>query len=467
MMRRAGLLALLVLAPLPALGAAGPVAVAKGKGPTKGAAATIAKALKSELEGAGVDVVDAKAAKKAKVDVKLAKAVGAKYLVLVDAMPAGKKFKARVSVIDVEDGGSIFSLMSDPYAGKKDAAAVARAVSGDIADAIKSARPGMGSREKRPAIDVPDEPGDDEDEEAPAAPAPSPSATPTPAPREEPREPNEPREPSEPTDPTPAVAPAKSEPAEPAKSTSGVPPTMLELGVGVGSQLSTAYTVLVGGQPTALAYTLSPLLLVSVGGRFQIPSTQLGVEAAFAWAPVKYTLATMPAPTPPNPGGSFLDIGLMVGWRFWLSGDGAHREGFAIEPQAGFRYESLSIDPQEPAIILSHSMIVPTFGIKALYGVSDALVIDAAFRLRLPLGYGESQKTTGDGGGGFGISIGGGARYWIADMFGIGLDVAYVYNSISFSGAGTRDRFASDPPIVDASVASNSLRLTVGPLVAF
>ncbi len=456
-----GLGALALLGAPSAALAAPSVAVAKGKGPKKAAVAQVASALKKALAADGLEIVDAKpAGKKGKVDVKLARAVGATFLVVVDADDAKKKFRAQVEVLRVEDGSSIHSATSDPYAGKADAAKVARALSAGVIAAINDAAAA---------------------EEPRAVEAPKPKERPVSKPREEVDEPRR-AEPGttpiasggdEPDDPEPAPRAVPKDEAKPApeskagKGSSGALP-MFEVSVGAGTQASTAYTVLVGGTPTALAYTLSPLFLLDVGARVQIPSTALGVELAFSFSPVKFALDTNPPVTPSEPGGSFLELGGAVGWRFWLSGDGTRREGFAIEPLVGLRYESLSVDAQDRAIVLGASAIVPHFGVRALLGVSDALVFGADARLRLPLGYSESGgAVTGESGSGFGLAFGGSARFWIVESFGLGANLTYTYTSISFTGAGTRQLFATDPTLVDASVASSSLRLTVGALIAF
>jgi hypothetical protein len=132
----------------------------------------------------------------------------------------------------------------------------------------------------------------------------------------------------------------------------------------------------------------------------------------------------------------------------------------------GLRLESLSVDPQTPTIVVGQSAVVPHLGVGAAWGLSEALVLGADVRLRLPLGYSESGATTGDGGSGFGLAFGGSARYWLAQAFGLTAGLTYTYTSVSFSGVGSRQRFASDPIIQDASVASSSLRVSVGALLA-
>jgi hypothetical protein len=420
--------------------AAPTVAVAKGKGPKKAALAQAASALKKELAGEGIEVVDAKVPKSGKLDVKLARAVGADFLVTVEASDAKKKFRLRAEVLRVEDGETIHSASSEPYSGKAEAAQAARELVPGILEVLKAAT--------TPRVVE--------------APTPKPPPDPPPVARVTPRDEAGGRA-SEPGDPERS----DEEPAAPrAASTEGGSAPWLQLRVGAGTQATSAYTVLVGGAPTALAYTLSPLFLIDVGLEVFIPSLPLVVEASFLMSPVTFALDTDPPVTPTEPGGSFLEVGGAVAWRLRLSGRDGDRAGFVLEPKVGLRLESLSVDPQTPTIVVGQSAVVPHLGVGAAWGLSEALVLGADVRLRLPLGYSESGATTGDGGSGFGLAFGGSARYWLAQAFGLTAGLTYTYTSVSFSGVGSRQRFASDPIIQDASVASSSLRVSVGALLA-
>jgi hypothetical protein len=204
----------------------------------------------------------------------------------------------------------------------------------------------------------------------------------------------------------------------------------------------------------------------AVGLAVFIPSTPLVVEGSFLLSPVTFALDTDPPVTPTEPGGSFLEVGGALGWRLRLSGQDGDRAGFVLEPKVGVRLESLSIDPQTPTIVVGQSAVVPHFGLAATWGLSEALAVGADVRLRLPLGYSESGAITGQDGSGFGVAFGGSARYWIVPAFGLQAGLTYTYTSVSFSGEGKRQLFDGDPPLIDASVASSSLRLSIGALLA-
>lgn len=422
-----------------AVWAAPTVAVAKGKGPKKAALAQVASVLKKELSGEGIEVVDAKAPKSGKLDVKLARAVGAAFLVTLEASDAKKKFRVRAEVLRVEDAETIHSASSEPYSGKAEAAQAARELVPGILEVLRAAAPAR-------TVEAP-----------PPKPAPEPPPVARVAPRVDATDRSgEPGDPERRGDERPA----------PAASSAGGATPLLELRVGAGTQATSAYTVLVGGAPTALAYTLSPLFLVDVGLQVFIPSTPLVVEASFLLSPVTFALDTDPPVTPTEPAGSFLEVGGAVAWRLRLSGRDGDRAGFVLEPKLGLRFESLSVDAQTPTIVVGQSAVVPHVGLGATWGLGESLALGADVRLRLPLGYTEAGATTGADGGGFGLAFGGSARYWLAQAFGLTAGLTYTYTSVSFSGEGDRQRFEGDPVIEDASVASSSLRVSVGALLA-
>lgn len=247
----------------------------------------------------------------------------------------------------------------------------------------------------------------------------------------------------------------------------------LEIGLGLGTQLLTRYTVSVDGSPTALAYRASPLFLIAPSLRFQAPDGPIWIALRGELAQVGFEPSTQPPLTPEVARGAFLGLGLEAGWTFELG------SGLSLAPLAALRLERLGVDEQsallpgpggEPMpvasdVVLSALAVVPELGVLGRYAATAALSFTLEARLRLLASYSESPTNTGAAGPGFGVAFGGGLGYLLTDWLLVELQVRYQYSAVSFSGAATRVPFAEGPPLVDASLAYEDLKLSLGPVL--
>jgi hypothetical protein len=270
-----------------------------------------------------------------------------------------------------------------------------------------------------------------------------------------------------------AVAGGTSEPAptavearlEPKRSKA----PLFQLDLAAGSQAYTAYTVVVGSKATALAYKLNPLLLLNAAARLDVPGTGLGIEAEGCFAPAKFALSVMPTVTPASPSARFIEGGGNVLYTIGLGRPtlGA-RTTFDLEPLLGLRFESFGVDPQAANnVVLSQSSLTPHLGVRARVVAADGLELEAEARGRLVASFSESPTFTGKSGGGFGVTIGAGARYWLAERFGLTLGLAYEYLAVSLSGSGARITFEGDPALQNAKVLTSNFRVHAGGVMAF
>ncbi|MFO0724791.1 MAG: hypothetical protein U1E65_13500 [Myxococcota bacterium] len=407
------------------------VLVDKAKGPKGAQCDRVEEGVKKALQAGGVQVQELKL-KKGQDAAAVTRERQAQAWVSIECTVVKKKSTAKVEAFWAADALS-FAGASEPYSGKADAERAGAKLGDGVVEGLKRAS-------------------------TPVA-LPTPVAAPPPEPKPAPPPVAETPKPTEVQAPPPAETKRKQ--------------PMFEIAAGAGTRIGGAYSVVVGGNATHLAYRVDPLLAIAASVRFNIPSTGLGVEARLRLSPVKYNLGGVLGPTgaavdPAQPSGMFLDVGGTVYYRLALSGyTEDHPTGVALEPLLGFALESASVADQNPAVVLSTSALVPHAGVRGLFRVAEPfeLVVDA--RLRLPLGTSESPTKTGDPGIGFGVSVGGGARFWLAPFLGVGADVAYDYASVSFSGTGTRVRFSSDPELTNASVATSALRVTASALAAF
>jgi hypothetical protein len=276
-----------------------------------------------------------------------------------------------------------------------------------------------------------------------------------------------------PPPPPPAVAIEEDEPKveteaevdEPAEERGGGEDAILQFGLGGGTQVASAYTVVVGSDSTGLAYRLSPLFLVDAKARVRIPPTGLFIAVGADFCRVKYRLETMPPVTPEEPGGWFFSVGGTVGYD--ISIPLGESLALSIAPVIGFSYDALSVSAQEPrTIVMSWGIVDGQAGVEIGARMFDALAIDAVARFGYVFAYGEKPDRTGEGGKGFDLSVGGRVRYWFIPVLGVYLDAVYEYQRIGFRDKGTRQRFAEDPELVDATIFSADLELTLGAMLA-
>lgn len=237
---------------------------------------------------------------------------------------------------------------------------------------------------------------------------------------------------------------------------------LLRFSLGAGSQLLSAYTVAVDGQVTGLAYELSPLLLVTGAARVHVPGTGLLIGAFASFVPVQYSVVVDPPVDPAQPSGRFLSIGGEVGYELALS---EWDEGgrFALTPLLAGTWASMGVESQgDNSVVLSYSGLDLLGGVRLGVLPTAALALEADLRGGLLVAYKESPTTTGASASGITLRFGGGARYWVNELFGLYLSVGYHFRQVGFSGTGSRVGFFGDPQLIDATVFSGDLQTQVG-----
>lgn len=237
---------------------------------------------------------------------------------------------------------------------------------------------------------------------------------------------------------------------------------LLRFSLGAGSQLLSAYTVAVDGQVTGLAYELSPLLLLTGAARVHVPGTGLLIGAFLSFVPVQYSVVVDPPVAPAQPSGRFLSIGGELGYELALSewDDGGR---FALTPLLAGTWASMGVESQgDNSVVLSYSGLDLLGGVRLGVLPTSALALEADLRGGLIVGYKESPTTTGASASGVALRFGGGARYWVNELFGLYLSVGYHFRQVGFSGSGSRVGFFGDPQLVDATVFSGDLQTQAG-----
>lgn len=419
-----GLAALLVTAGLfPGEAQAQPtVAVAKVTGPRKAAPGPFARGLRKGLADAGAKVVKVG---RASVDddgfTDGAKKVGAEFLVIVRLRYARRKRFVTADLYSVETGERIKRKKSS-YRSKKAASSVGTTVGRAFAAAISEA--------------------------AAAAPEPGQAFVP----------------PVAPVEPDPAPVAKVEAPAEdgPGYDLGGKDDAMLRFSVGVGTQLSSAYTVAVAGQVTGLAYTLNPLLLMTVGAAVRVPNLDIGAEVYLTYVPVTFQVDVSPPVDPSDPGGRFMDVGGALTYRLKLSQFGETGTVY-LTPLVGVNYGSMTVEGQgDNSVVVSYSGVDLQGGLRLGVSLSSALTIEIEGRGGAVLLYDEGPTNTGDGGSGIGLRFGAKARYWFTDVFGVYGGLDYSYQKVGLTGVGSRVAFEADPQLLDATVFSGSFRVFSG-----
>jgi hypothetical protein len=446
-----------ILTSIPLAARATDVAVAVA-GPKASGAEKLDSKIRAQLIARDLEVISEKALAKAakKIDDEAAseaaaKEAGADLLIVVSVKKVKKKFTATATLVDLSSGRTLKTAKRS-YKKASSAGAIGDLLGTELGEAAAAFTPG------------PRTGPDEEPDEQPRSKVIRPKDEETPAQAK----------PAEPARSTPAITPKDEEkPAEAARTSISAArrgngeDKVLSIWLGGGSQIASAYTVAVGAQVTGLAYDLTPLMLLDAGVGVQIPGIGLGFELGLAFVPVKYQIDVDPAVDPAAPKGSFFDVGGSIFYELVLSefGEG-NASRFFLTPQLGFSYASLSVEDQEPyAVVLSSSMVAPWGGAKAGLVLGD-LAFELEGRFKLVVSYSEAPVETGSDGGGSGVFIGAGARYWVSDNFGMVVRAGYDFARVSFAGEGTRTPFVDDPPLLDASAFTSSLRASVGVILA-
>ncbi len=402
------------------------VAVAKVTGPRKAAPGPFARGLRKGLGGAGAKVV--KIGRTSPDDdgfTDEAKKAGAEYLVIVRLRYARRKRFVTADLYDVETGDRIKRKKSS-YRSKK----AARSVGKKVGKALAAAMAAAPKPEPEPEqVFVPPV--------APVAPEPAPVAV--------------------------AEAPVEEGPGS---ALGGMDDAMLRLSVGAGTQLSSAYTVAVAGEVTGLAYTLNPLLLMTVGAAVRAPTIGVGAELYLTYVPVTFQVDVSPPVDPTDPGGRFIDVGGALTYRLALSQFGETGTVY-LTPLLGVGFSSMTVQSQgNNTVVVSYSGIDLQGGLRLGISLSKALTIDIEGRGGAIVMYDEGPTTTGNGGSGFGLRFGANARYWFSGLVGVYAGLDYSYQKVGLTGLGTRVAFEGDAQLLDATVFSGSFRLFTGLHVA-
>ncbi len=400
--------------------------------------------IRSGLASAGVQPIASNALGKAARDVGVradsaegARAAGADYLVKVKMSARKRRFTAAADLIRASDGEVVESIERG-YNGGKGALTAGKAI---------------GKLLGRKASDL----GRAEAEPPPVA-----------------ETPVRPIEPPEPPPPTRTVVPkeddddhvaVKAEVEGPTKPRAHGEFGIVRAGVAGGFQAASAYTVALEGQPTGLAYSLTPLALVDATVSVRIPQVGLFFGARADFSPVKYAIDVMPPVDPAEPKGRFLSAGGTIGYEVV-----DHRFSEAVHlrfsPVIGINWSSMSVQSQgDNTVVVSWSAIDANGGVEASLILLQSLAIELHGRGGYVFSYSESPKTTGEGGAGFDLNAGLALRYWILDLFGVYLDTTYEYMKVGMSGMGSRVGFVDDPPIVDATIYSADLKLGAGLMI--
>lgn len=440
------LVAAIAIAPIaPALAADGTVAVVPTRGTKKAGPRAITRALRAVFKNAGYTLVSEKALKRAAKEqgvavasAEAASGAGADLLVTAAVKRRKKRYQLTVKLFDA-DSGEVLHSAKQRFKRRKSGPKVARKLGRKLlpfaAEAIPEEEPEEEEATDRGPVIAADE----------AEPAPEPALDAPEMVQVQPKD---------------ESIIAQTAEVTPASKPHGRP--IFEAGVGSGTQAGTAYTVSVADEVTALAYRLSPLFLLQLDLRLNIPDTDLSVEFSEAIATVKYALDTEPVVEPANPGGVFSSSALTVGYAIGLLAFG-ETGSLEVEPILGASIDVLSVQEQAPhSIVLSTLAFTPHVGVRPRVRFADAFDITVDARLRIVAAYSESPTKTGDSGFGLGTSVGARARYFITPMFGVSLGVAYEYTQITFSDEGDRPKFVGDPPLVNASIFSENFKVGLG-----
>lgn len=441
------------------------VALPKISGSSRARPKTLRKAIRARLRREEIKVVSSKRLAKAarrvhrpQTSVKSAKAARANYLITARVSRSGGKYLVKARLRSVPSGRTL-KTVKVRYKRKSSASKKGATIGRVFANAIWADVERKEARQRRAAAAPVEEAYEPEEEvEEEAAPPPPPRRS-----RRERAEREAPRRSR-----AAARRPPREEEPEPReeskRSSRGWAKRSPEQGavrlqLGVGSQLYTGYSVLVGSRKTALAHTISPLFAGEVGLSFQVPKTGFGGDLRGSYVPVSFKLNVTPPVTPAEPAGGYISASGDLFYQFKIGKIG--RNGaWMLAPVAVVDYTMLKIDEQ--VMILGWTNLSAGGGLR----LTARARANFAFYLeglgRYILSYSETPAKTGESPKGFGLTISGGLRFWFSKSVGMYGRATYRYDKITTTGAGTRRIFDGDPELQNASVYYGAAQAVLG-----
>lgn len=429
------------------------VALPKISGSSRARPKTLRKYLRRRLLKDQIRVVTrkrlARAARRSggtQKSVKAAKAARASYLITARVRRSKGKYVVRARLRAVPSGRVLKKVTTRYRSGrsaKKRGAKLgkifANAIWADVERGQASGAEPIAEAEPAP-IAAPAARSDGRPDYADEAPAPEPA-----------RETRTTRRPWEPApkerEPVAAAEPEQAE-EKPARRSSrrkkkGPEQASFRFQVGVGSQLYTGYSVMVGSQKTALTHTISPMLLAELGLSFLL-SDNFGVDLNASYIPTSFKLNVNPPVTPNEPSGAYINAGGDIFYNLHLG------DSLVLAPVLGADMRMLQVDEQ--AVILGWTEVSAGGGLRLTILGSARLAFILEGQGRYILSYSETPASTGESPSGFSVTGGAGLRFWFTDSIGAYGRLSYSYAKISMSGAGDRTVFQGDPGLNGASV---------------
>jgi hypothetical protein len=271
-----------------------------------------------------------------------------------------------------------------------------------------------------------------------------------------------------------ARRPPTQDPSPPSASTTATPPTSaagperagLRFALGAGSRVYAAYSVVTGGTPTGLGYTLDPLFATEARAVVEMPFAPVGLEADFGFRPVRFSLSTEPALVPPDPSGQLVNVGGGLWWRIDVARLGPATR-FTFAPLASVDYAALLVEDQgQNTIVSSWSSVTLGGGLRLGLEVGRDFALEVEGEGGAVLGYSESPAATGRDPSGFRVGVRARLRLWLTSFLGAQLAAGYDYQSMRFVGPATRAVFEGDPPLMDAEVLTEGVDVTLAAVLA-
>lgn len=398
---------------------------------------------------------------------KAGREVGAQYVLDVEITKKKWLYTARALLINTETGEVQMDFRSQFYRPQADTPdrgqRIGRRTLQKLATLLEEGRAPQVETEPPPPVET---------TPPPPPPPPSPPIATAPPPPTDTAPPPPPPATTAPPPPPPAVAPPPPAPSRPivASNTTAeveVEPKSKKTGeifraaIGGGAGLLRTYSLSSGSVDTsALSHQLDPLSLVAAEIEVAIPGVGLALFAAGSFRPVRYDLG-IGEEGENAPRGSLIDARAAIGYQIPVAGEGL--ETFKITPRVGGRFGFYSVQDHPGNVVLSANTIAVGGGVGARMPVNEVLEIDAGIDAGYVVAYSERPATSGESAGGFSVAGDLGARIWLTTGVAIAFDNRFTFESVSFTGAPTRQLPAGEQTqLTDATVSTRDLRTTIG-----
>ncbi len=355
--------------------------------------------------------------------------IGAEYVLRVRIRKIGWQYKARAVLIRSRDRTTVMDFVSGYFRPGDDAADRGRRIARKTLEKLELLRAPQ--------------------EEAPPPPEPGPTAPPPVATAPEPAE-----ETRVPETTTTGETPVESTVEKPSKPAERAP--FFRIGLLAGSGLYYDYALSSGSvDRSELSHSLRPFAVLNADLSVRIPGTPLEALASVRYSPIRFDFETE-GQAQVTPTGALIDFNFALQFNLPLT------TWFELCAATGVRVNSLSVNEQPEAVLLSRASIAPFLALGFDLTLGEIVDIWLNGHAGWIVHYNEDPLRTGDSAlrsARAGLELQ--SRAWLSSSIGVALIGRFDFERVVLSGTPTRPTPVGEL-ISDAVITTRAAQLSVG-----